>query len=81
ALNDYTVFIPMLFFGFIAEYIDGALGMGFGVTSSSLILALGVVPAIVSASVHTAKVFTTLLAGISHWKFGNIRRDIAIPLI
>lgn len=80
-LNDYVIFVPMLLFGFLAEYIDGALGMGFGVTSSSLILAIGVAPAIVSASVHTAKVFTTFFASISHWKFGNIRKDIAVPLI
>jgi len=80
-LNGFATFIPMILFGFVAEYIDGALGMGFGVTSSSLILTLGIVPAIVSASVHTAKVFTTFFAGISHWKFGNIRKDIAIPLI
>jgi len=71
----------MIIFGFFAEYIDGALGMAYGVTSSSLILTLGVTPAIASASVHTAEVATTLFAGISHWKFGNIRKDIAIPLI
>lgn len=71
----------MIIFGFFAEYIDGALGMAYGVTSSSLILTLGVAPAIASASVHTAEVATTLFAGISHWKFGNIRKDIAIPLI
>ncbi len=80
-LNDYATFFPMLLFGFLAGYIDGAIGMGFGVTSSSLILTMGIVPAVVSASVHTAKVFTALFAGISHWRFGNIRRDIALPLI
>lgn len=80
-LNDYAAFLPMLLFGFLAGYIDGAIGMGFGVTSSSLILTMGIAPAIVSASVHTAKVFSALFAGISHWRFGNIRKDIVIPLI
>ena len=75
------ILIPMIIFGFFAEYIDGALGMAYGVTSSSFILTLGVAPAVASASVHVAEVTTTLFAGISHWKFGNIRKDIAIPLI
>lgn len=71
----------MVLFGLFAEYIDGSLGMAYGVTSSSLIITLGVAPALASASIHTAETFTTLFAGISHWKFGNIRKDIAIPLI
>ena len=71
----------MVIFGFFAEYVDGSLGMAYGVTSSSLIIALGVAPAIASASIHTAEVFTCLFAGLSHWKLGNIRRDVALPLI
>ena len=71
----------MVIFGFFAEYIDGSLGMAYGVTSSSLIIALGVAPAIASASIHTAEVFTCLFAGLSHWKLGNIRKDVALPLI
>ena len=71
----------MVLFGFFAEYIDGSLGMAYGVTSSSLLIASGVVPALASASIHTAEIFTTLCAGISHWKLGNVRTDIVFPLI
>ena len=46
------ILIPMVIFGFFAEYIDGALAMAYGVTSSSFILTLGVAPAITSASLH-----------------------------
>ena len=75
------ILVSMVLFGLFAEFIDGSLGMGYGVTSSSFIITLGVAPAIVSASVHTAEIFTTFFAGMSHWKFGNIRKDIAVPLI
>ncbi|MFO7310626.1 MAG: sulfite exporter TauE/SafE family protein [Bacillota bacterium] len=60
--------------GFLAQLIDGALGMGYGVTSSSMLLALGVAPAMASASVHAGEVVTTLVSGIAHWRFGNVDR-------
>lgn len=58
--------------GFVAQLIDGALGMGYGVTSSSMLLALGLAPAIVSASVHAGEIVTTLASGVAHWRFGNV---------
>ena len=61
--------IPLLvwgFFGFWGQFIDGTLGMGYGVFSSSILIAVGLYPAIVSASVHTAEVFTTFISGGSH---------------
>src|SRR5690606_39322469 len=48
--------------------------MGYGVTSSSMLLALGVAPAVASASVHAGEVVTTLIAGLAHWRFGNVNR-------
>ena len=60
--------------GFLAQLIDGALGMGYGVTSSSMLLVLGVAPAVASASVHAGEVVTTLISGIAHWRFGNVDR-------
>ncbi|MGH7829637.1 MAG: sulfite exporter TauE/SafE family protein, partial [Candidatus Binatia bacterium] len=66
--------------GFAAQLIDGALGMAYGVTSTSLLLASGVSPAVASASVHVAEVFTTGASGISHWRFGNLRRDLFVKL-
>lgn len=62
--------------GFVAQLIDGALGMGYGVTSSSMLLALGVAPAVASASVHAGEVVTTLASGIAHWRFGNVDRRL-----
>lgn len=58
--------------GLLAQLVDGTLGMAYGVTSSTLLLATGITPAVASASVHFAEVGTTLAAGISHWTFRNI---------
>ena len=66
--------------GFAATFVDGALGMGFGPTSSSLLLAAGLAPAAVSTSVNLAKVVTGVVAGISHWRFQNIDRGLVLKL-
>lgn len=69
--------------GFAAQLVDGALGMAYGATSSTLVLAIGLNPAVASASVHLAEVGTTLVSGASHWRFGNVDwrtvRRIGIP--
>lgn len=62
--------------GFVAQTIDGALGMAYGISSTSLLLSLGVSPAAASASVHIAEVFTTGASGLSHWKFGNVNKKL-----
>ena len=53
--------------GSIAQLIDGTLGMGFGLTSSTLLLTLGASAAVASAAVHAAEIGTTLVSGASHW--------------
>lgn len=58
--------------GLVAQLIDGSLGMAYGLTSSTLLLAAGVAPAAASASVHLAEIGTTLAAGVAHWRFGNV---------
>lgn len=58
--------------GFLAQLVDGTLGMAFGVTSTTALVAMGTVPAVASAAVHMAEVGTTLASGVSHWKFRNI---------
>ncbi|CAA9292042.1 MAG: Sulfate transporter, CysZ-type [uncultured Actinomycetospora sp.] len=58
--------------GLIAQLVDGSLGMAYGVTSTSVLLAVGTAPAIASASVHLAEVGTTLASGAAHWRFGNV---------
>src|SRR5690349_20599622 len=54
--------------GFVAQMIDGALGMAYGVSSNTFLLGLGIPPAAASASVHMAEVVTTGIPGFSHWK-------------
>lgn len=69
--------------GFGAQFVDGALGMGYGVTSSTLLIALGLSPAVASASVQMAKIGTAAVSGAAHHRFGNVDwktvRRIAIP--
>lgn len=69
--------------GLIAQLVDGALGMAYGVSSTTLLLTAGVAPAAASASVHLAEVATTFASGVSHWRFGNVDwrtvRLMAIP--
>lgn len=64
-------FLLLALFGLVAQMIDGSLGMAYGLTSTSLLLASGVAPAVASASVHMAEVGTTLASGVAHWRFGN----------
>ena len=66
--------------GFVAQMIDGSLGMAYGVSSSSFLIWLGVSPAVASASIHIAEIFTTLVSGISHWKLGNVDWDLVKKL-
>lgn len=66
--------------GFGAQLVDGALGMAYGVTSTSLLLIAGISPATASASVHLAEVGTTLVSGASHWRFGNVDWKLVLRL-
>src|SRR3712207_1735493 len=58
--------------GLGAQLVDGSLGMAYGVTSTTLLLAIGTNPAAASATVHLAEIGTTLVSGVAHWKFGNV---------
>lgn len=73
--------IVFAFIGFLAQLIDGSLGMAYGVTSTSLLLTFGIAPAVASASVHLAEVVTTAASGVSHLKFGNVDRQALFKLI
>jgi len=66
--------------GSIAQLIDGALGMGFGLTSSTILLTLGASAAVASAAVHAAEIGTTLVSGASHWRAENIDKDVLVRL-
>jgi uncharacterized membrane protein YfcA len=62
--------------GLLAQVIDGALGMAYGITATTFLLSTGVSPAAASASVHIAEIFTTGLSGWSHWRFGNVDKRL-----
>jgi uncharacterized membrane protein YfcA len=65
-------FIVLAIVGLVAQLVDGSLGMAYGVTSTTLLLAVGISPALASASVHIAEVGTCAMSGASHWRFGNV---------
>lgn len=67
--------------GLLAQTVDGALGMAYGITSTSFLLATGSSPAVASASVHIAEVFTTGVSGISHVKLGNVNKSLFLRLL
>lgn len=66
--------------GLAAQLIDGALGMAYGATSATLLLAVGASPALASATVHLAEVGTTFVSGVAHTRFGNVDWRVVVPL-
>lgn len=77
---ELSIFIYILV-GFIAQMIDGSLGMAYGVSANSFLLTVGLQPALASASVHAAEVVTTLVSGVSHLKFGNVDKRMVLRLL
>lgn len=67
--------------GFIAQLIDGALGMAYKVTSTTILLGIGVPPAAASASTHTASVLTSLVSGLFHLRLGNVDKALVRRLV
>ncbi|PGH46683.1 sulfite exporter TauE/SafE family protein, partial [Streptomyces sp. Ru87] len=66
--------------GLGAQLVDGSLGMAYGVTSTTLLLAIGTNPAAASATVHLAEIGTTLASGAAHWRFGNVDWRVVIRI-
>lgn len=83
--DGYSSLTPMLFWtavgGFLAQLVDGALGMGYGVTSASILLSTGVPPAAISSSIHTAEIFASGVSGYSHYRFGNVNKRLFKVLV
>ena len=77
-LNENTDdrFVALIIVGFVAQMIDGALGMGYGVTSTAALLYFGVPLPSISSSIHTAEMFSSGASGFSHYKFGNINKKL-----
>ncbi|SDJ98666.1 sulfite exporter TauE/SafE family protein [Aliiruegeria lutimaris] len=76
-MGDFVFFALV---GFVAQLADGALGMGFGIISASILFGSGVAPPLVSATVNAAKIPTGTIAALSHWRFGNIDTALLRPL-
>lgn len=72
--------VTLALIGFVAQLVDGALGMGYGVTSTSLLLLLGTSAAAASAMVHLAEVGTTMASGLSHWRFNNVDWRVVLQI-
>ncbi|MCK7592470.1 sulfite exporter TauE/SafE family protein [Pseudomarimonas salicorniae] len=77
-MEDIWLFILI---GLAAQLVDGALGMAYGITCTSLLLSMGAPPALASASVHTAEVGTSAVSGASHWALGNVDRRLFWRLV
>lgn len=74
-------FLLYLLIGFAAQLVDGALGMAYGVTASTMLLGAGLPPAVTSATVHAAECFTSGASAVSHRAFGNIDRRLFLRLL
>ncbi|RZK80926.1 MAG: sulfite exporter TauE/SafE family protein [Pedobacter sp.] len=74
-------FLWMLVVGFLAQLVDGALGMGYGVISTTLLLSGGLNPAVISGSIHTAEMFSSGASGFSHYRFGNVNKKLFKTLL
>lgn len=67
--------------GFLAQLIDGLLGMGYGVTSQIALMSLNIPPAAIGSSIHTAEMFSSGASGFSHYKFGNVNKKLFKALL
>lgn len=78
-----TSFLLFVAIGFVAQLIDGSIGMAYGLISTTSLIAAGVAPAHATAAVHLSEVFTTGVSGFAHWRLGNVDRELlrrlAIP--
>ena len=72
--------IVFFLIGGLAQLVDGALGMAFGVISTSLLLSFGITPAVTSATVHVCKIATGAASGFSHLALGNVDRRLLLQL-
>ena len=75
------LFYWMILAGFAAQLVDGALGMGYGVTSTTILLSLGVNLPVISGSIHTAEMFSSGMSGYSHYRFGNVNKKLFRALL
>lgn len=76
-----STFYWMILAGFLAQLVDGILGMGYGVVSATVLLSIGVKLPAISGSIHTAEMFSSAASGYSHYKFGNVNKKLFKTLL
>jgi len=74
-------FLIYIIVGMAVGFVDSSLGMGYGVTATSVLVTFGITPAIASASIHTSEGFVDTISAISHWKYKNIETHLFLPLV
>lgn len=74
-------FLLMILAGFLAQMVDGATSMGYGVTSAIVLMSANVSPAAISGSIHTAEIFASGASGYSHYRFGNVNKKMFRALL
>lgn len=84
-VNEFVQQIPnefyiMLAVGFFAQMVDGALGLGYGMTSAAAMMSMGIKLPAISGSIHTAEMFSSAVSGYSHYRFGNVNKKMLIWL-
>ncbi len=84
-LSSYVKEIPPAFFamilvGFFAQLVDGAVGLGYGVTCATSMMLFGIKLPAISGSIHTAEMFSSGISGFSHYKFGNVNKKLLLWL-
>jgi uncharacterized protein len=76
-----STFYWMILAGFLAQLVDGVLGMGYGVVSATILLSLGIKLPAISGSIHTAEMFSSAASGYSHYRFGNVNKKLFKTLL
>jgi uncharacterized protein len=74
-------FFAFVVVGFLAQMVDGSLGMGYGISCATCLFSLGVPPVAISAAIHTSEIFSTGISGFSHYKFGNVNKKLFKHLV
>lgn len=77
---DWWLWVIVAMAGAAGQFLDTSAGMGFGALSGTIMMAAGISPVVVVGTVNLAKVGSGLAAGLSHWRFGNVRWSWVVPL-
>jgi uncharacterized membrane protein YfcA len=75
------IFLIYIIVGLVVGFVDSSLGMGYGVTATSVLITFGIAPAVASASIHTSEGFVDAISAVSHWKFRNVETHVFFPLV